>query len=319
VVDLAGIGQLLCQIRTEKGMTTEHVARELHLQIRQISALEAGDFSGLGGPVFVKGYLRACARLYAVDGDRLVDLYDALSPQQPKSYFPSALASAETMVLKSGRRDGKLWLLVLFVAVTALLVFLLLQWQRAGMVFPFAVLQPEAGVVDTASAESSLPASTEPAGLASSAAAPAPETPILAGQLIAGQTQPAGQAPMPTEQTLPEQALAGQEPAQQAGETGNAGNAGDAQALQDAVLHIEFVDDCWVQLKTDDGKILHEAVHKKGEIFDMPVRTPLHVWLGRALAVNISYNGTVVPVPAKPGFQSVQFVLGDDISPGETE
>jgi cytoskeleton protein RodZ len=87
----------------------------------------------------------------------------------------------------------------------------------------------------------------------------------------------------------------------------------------DAVLHVEFIDDCWVQLKADNGKVIHEKVHKKGEIFDMPVKTPLHVWFGRASAVNVSYNGAVVPVPVRPGFQSAQFVLGDEPASGEIE
>ena len=65
--------------------------------------------------------------------------------------------------------------------------------------------------------------------------------------------------------------------------------------------------------------MIHEKVHKKGEIFDMPVKTPLHVWFGRASAVNVSYNGAVVPVPVRPGFQSAQFVLGDEPASGEIE
>lgn len=90
------------------------------------------------------------------------------------------------------------------------------------------------------------------------------------------------------------------------------------QATQDSVLHIEFLDDCWVQLKSDDGKILHDKTYKKGEILDMPVKTPLHVRFGRAAAANVSYNGVVVEVPVKPGFQSAQFVLGDEPPSRET-
>jgi hypothetical protein len=34
--------------------------------------------------------------------------------------------------------------------------------------------------------------------------------------------------------------------------------------------------------------------------------------LGRAAAANVSYNGTLVDIPTRPGFQSAKFVLGDD-------
>jgi cytoskeletal protein RodZ len=89
--------------------------------------------------------------------------------------------------------------------------------------------------------------------------------------------------------------------------------------VQDSVLHVEFVDDCWVQLKSDDGKVLQDKTYKKGEVLDMPVKTPLHIWFGRAAAVNVSYNGAVVEVPIKPGFQSSQFVLGDETASREIE
>ena len=91
------------------------------------------------------------------------------------------------------------------------------------------------------------------------------------------------------------------------------------QTPQDPELHIEFIDDCWVQLKSSDGTILHDKTHKKGEMFDMSVKTPLHIWFGRAAAVNVSYNGAVVEVPIKQGSQSIQFILGDEHLSGEAE
>ncbi len=84
-------------------------------------------------------------------------------------------------------------------------------------------------------------------------------------------------------------------------------------------LHIEFNDECWVQIKSKDGKILHEKNHVNGDVLDMQVEAPVYLWLGRARGVNLSYNGAVVAVPVKPGAQSAQFVIGDEPSSSEIE
>ena len=110
VSDLAGIGRFLRDCRAEKKLTVEEAAQELHLQKRQVIALEEGNFTGFNGPAFVKGYLRACARLYDVDGDRLVKLYDSLLPQL-KTYNPVAAISPEKVILVS-RRSNKTFVFV---------------------------------------------------------------------------------------------------------------------------------------------------------------------------------------------------------------
>lgn len=66
-------------------------------------------------------------------------------------------------------------------------------------------------------------------------------------------------------------------------------------------------------------KSLARKNYHKGEVLDVTAPPPLHVWLGRAAAANISYNGALVSVPVKPGYQTVQFVLGDDTQSSRVE
>jgi cytoskeleton protein RodZ len=285
VSDLAGIGRFLCVCRTEKKITVEEAAQELYLQRRQIIALEEGDFSGFNGPVFVKGYLRACARLYDVDGDRLVKLYDSLLPQQ-KTYNPVAAIYPEKVILVSRRSNKNFVFVSAFFVIAVFSCLLWLGYRSWPLVFPSLsgnvpqsvsdVPVQSGNVSEALTIMESMPAKTgsdSTSSIENAAAIPAESQSIM----------------MPAESPV------------------------------DAVLHVEFIDDCWVQLKADNGKVIHEKVHKKGEVFDMPVKTPLHVWFGRASAVNVSYNGAVVPVPVRPGFQSAQFVLGDEPSSGEIE
>ncbi len=54
------------------GLTVEEVAVSLKLGKDVIVDLEAGDYSRLAGPTFVKGYMRSYARLLNLDEDDLV-------------------------------------------------------------------------------------------------------------------------------------------------------------------------------------------------------------------------------------------------------
>lgn len=56
-------GAQLARIREKKGFTKEYVAGKLHLRVRVIELLEADDYQRMPEPVFIKGYLRAYAKL----------------------------------------------------------------------------------------------------------------------------------------------------------------------------------------------------------------------------------------------------------------
>jgi hypothetical protein len=51
----------------------------------------------------------------------------------------------------------------------------------------------------------------------------------------------------------------------------------------------------------------------------MAVKAPLHVWFSKGTAVAVTFDGVAVPVPVKPGFQSVDFVLGGEQSANDNE
>jgi cytoskeleton protein RodZ len=295
VTDLAGIGKVLRQARVAREMTVEDAALELHLQIRQINALEKGEFGSFSSPAFIKGYLRACAKLYGLEGDALITLYDSFLPP-PGTYTPSILINSKKSVLASGYRSKVAVSVCVFIALIAVLSFVFWlgsrYWPEGFLYSANNALHSVFDVDDTP--PDTLP--DEPVELNVIENITPPDAPTTASLATAGLVD---------------------NPAPAANENQSVMTPGGD--VQDSVLHIEFIDDCWVQLKDKDGHLLHEKVHKKGEVFDMSVKAPLHVWFGRAGAVNVSYNGAVVPVPVKQGFQSAQFILGDESSSGEIE
>jgi len=70
-------GTILMEERDKKGFDTEYVAGKLHLRVKVIELLEADDYANLPEPVFVKGYIRAYAKLLDLDPQPLLEKFGA--------------------------------------------------------------------------------------------------------------------------------------------------------------------------------------------------------------------------------------------------
>lgn len=79
VVELTNPGAQLGISRQQKGFTQEYVASKLHLRVRVIQLLESDDYERLPEPVFIKGYLRAYAKLLGVDYVPLLEKFNSLN------------------------------------------------------------------------------------------------------------------------------------------------------------------------------------------------------------------------------------------------
>lgn len=79
VIDAQGKpGAQLAAARMQKDYSQEYVANKLHLRIHIIELIEADDYEHLPEPVFIKGYLRAYAKLLGVPADPLLETFSRL-------------------------------------------------------------------------------------------------------------------------------------------------------------------------------------------------------------------------------------------------
>lgn len=69
-------GMQLALVREKKGYSQEYVAGKLHLRVRIIELLEADDYEQMPEPVFIKGYLRAYAKLLGVSPEPLLEIFN---------------------------------------------------------------------------------------------------------------------------------------------------------------------------------------------------------------------------------------------------
>ncbi|MFA5960824.1 MAG: helix-turn-helix domain-containing protein [Tatlockia sp.] len=71
-------GMQLAQHREKKGYSREYVAGKLHLRVQLIEHLEADDYSQMPEPVFIKGYLRAYAKLVDEPVEPLMEIFNKI-------------------------------------------------------------------------------------------------------------------------------------------------------------------------------------------------------------------------------------------------
>lgn len=71
-----GPGAVLAAERIRMNYTIEHVAAKLHLRVRIIELLEENDYSSMPEPVFIKGYLRAYAKLLGISADSILNAFN---------------------------------------------------------------------------------------------------------------------------------------------------------------------------------------------------------------------------------------------------
>jgi cytoskeleton protein RodZ len=69
-------GAELGLIRSQKGYTAEYVAGKLHLRIHLIELLEADEYEKMPEPVFIKGYLRAYAKLLEISPEPFIERFN---------------------------------------------------------------------------------------------------------------------------------------------------------------------------------------------------------------------------------------------------
>ena len=72
-----GPSELLVEARERLGLSQKEVADELYLTASFVEHIDAGEFASIPKPAFIKGYLRAYARVVELSGDDIVSLYDA--------------------------------------------------------------------------------------------------------------------------------------------------------------------------------------------------------------------------------------------------
>jgi cytoskeletal protein RodZ len=164
---MPALGEEFRSAREARGLSVSDVAEQIHIRSVYLAAIENEEWTSIGAPVYVRGFIRTYARFLGLDAEAAVARFnDAVPAARPSSHAAPAAAGAQRE--RSGLSPWALigTLVALVLVGYAIYEYVTLKQPGAGTV----AVQPS-----TAPNGSQSPAPT--AGAASPTPAPAPTSP----------------------------------------------------------------------------------------------------------------------------------------------
>jgi cytoskeleton protein RodZ len=297
-------GRALAAQREAMGWTVEQVADQLKLAVRQVIALEAGDYASLPSPAVTRGFVRAYAKILRLDAAPLVAMIEMDTPPAPGAGAPAVrraepTAFSEVRFSPGGKRPS---LPLGWIAGAAVVVI------AAAAAWHFGLL----GRVSHSEAGSGSAASTTvlpgPAGgNASAPSASAPETiqstsvPLISVPASnAGEPAPAANPAAGAATTAPATAPAAPAAAVTQATVTAVPTASPAAAGTANALVFTAREDSWISVTpARGGKPLVSRLVKAGSTETVDVAEPVKVVVGNAAGVSATLRGAPVDLPGK--------------------
>lgn len=273
----AGPGQLLRNAREQLGWTREQVASRIHLRLTLIAAIEADTYDKHTSHTFIRGYLRAYAKLVGIPEETILAAYDKLGLTPPDNIDMQSFSRRSRQQANDSRLKVVTWLVIL------VLIALSIAWwwqstarRSAG---DEALAASEMGTEQTVSvanvtttvdvADPVLPVASDAVAtelVVSDAAATVPAVVAATSAALSTETSAAEATPAPAETASTESGKAPQ-------------------------LKMSFTADCWLDVKDANGKTLFSGMKKANDELVLEGPEPLRFIIGAPMAVNLEYQG----------------------------
>lgn len=108
-----GPGQLLRNAREQLGWTREQVASRIHLRLTLIAAIEADTYDKHTSHTFIRGYLRAYAKLVGIPEETILAAYDKLGLTPPDNIDMQSFSRRSRQQANDSRLKVVTWLVIL--------------------------------------------------------------------------------------------------------------------------------------------------------------------------------------------------------------
>lgn len=312
-------GALLAAQREAMGWTVEQIADQLKLAVRQVKALEAGDYEALPNMAVTRGFVRAYAKVLKMDAAPLVAMIDAAQPISPEvvvaprkdlaqsfseSRFPSMTA----------RSSGPAGWLVGVAAVVVIGAAGAYAYQ-SGLIPAslFERKEEEVKPAETPAMETTLLKPGQEA--AASAPLQSPNVPLISvppqgeqGAATAAAAAPATAAVAPAAAPAPAPVAAAPAPAPAPVAAAPAPTpAPVAPAASPAVsgaghqLVLKVTEDSWIEIRRPGTTSLISRLVKAGSTETFDIKDPALLIVGKPGGVQASLGGAPLPLPLIPG------------------
>lgn len=255
-------GQMLREGREAKGLNHGQVASKLNLKADVIKAIEANQFEQVDSVTFLRGYLRAYARLVDVPQDDVFQAYEYLG--NAKQQY-AEMQSFSRRTKKQASDNRLMWsTYVILLTIVGMSVWV---WWKNQPATPDIEVVPEAEIAVVEQAElviaESAPQQVEVA---------VEETP----QQIEV-TQAEENPPLAEPQTAEAVAVV-------------AAPVRKPQPVLDSLL-MNFSGSCWVNVIDATGERVAYGTKRAGKVMPLKGKAPFKITLGAPEVVTISFNG----------------------------
>ena len=126
------VGNVLRKKREVIGLSIDNIANQLNLDPKLIESLEKNDYVKFNIETYIKGYLRAYAKVLDLDGDTIINLYKESNPEKTPEILPNVKP-------KSQRNSGDKSVKLFFYIIALTIALSILVWYQNN----FLVQPPE--------------------------------------------------------------------------------------------------------------------------------------------------------------------------------
>lgn len=292
---LADVGAMLRDRRVELKQDIDTVARQTHIKVSYLKAIEEGRRRDLPGSAYIIGFVRTYADYLGFDGNRLVDDFHAqLAGDRKRAQEAQAATEPSRMSI------GPVGIAAIVLTLAVVAFFAWGYFSDTGKTDTAATEEAQDAEGEDAVAEGDAAgedttdqtASTEPAP-AATPDAPADATALASNQSASDQTgsdQTAAATPPVEDQLPPPEAdaapTAEQDPAQPQEAAIAEGGEGTAGKI---VLRAKL--ESWVQVTNEKSEAIFSRVLRAGETYVVPNEPGLMLTTGNAGGIEIVLDG----------------------------
>ena len=119
---MPALGEEFRSAREARGLTLSDVAEQIHIRSVYLNAIENEEWTSIGAPVYVRGFIRTYARFLGLDAESAVERFNQSAPAaRPVSHTISQVGTPD-------RDRPSLWAIVATVVAALLVAFVGYEW-----------------------------------------------------------------------------------------------------------------------------------------------------------------------------------------------
>lgn len=278
--------------RESKGLSLEDVCKRTHIPVRKLEAIERGDFSELGSQTFAAGYIRNYAKVIGQDSEAYVSVYyESIggAPDPSAAVIPNS--SEKALLGPSSKKKLPILPISVAIIVIWIVVMILMPGDREA-----EISTVEAGEVEL----SPTPTKMEDMVVTATPMPVQEELPHTNEGSIHEAAPPNDESA--TEETPSASVVAAVSDNTTETSSNNVDtNASSIEYVQasapaegDDILIFSFSDECWLEVRDGEGKVLIAQLKGKGDNLRLFGQGPFQVMMGNARAVTLTINGETV-------------------------